>query len=578
MNYTFPFTAIVGLELAKRSLLYHAIDPGLGGLLLMGHRGCAKSTLARSFGEILPVQQEIDKPPFVEVPVGTSEDRLLGSIDASCLLENGEWSAQKGLIEKANGGVLYIDEVNLLPDHLVDSILDSAASGEHRIERDGISKKVHARYILFGSMNPEEGDLRPQLTDRFMHGILVKDDFSVEERREIVRSRMDFDDDPRKFVSKHQKKLDQLQVQILKVSQKLRNVKITDNLRTEVAQKATFLKLEGVRAELGVLKTARCAAAWRGSTTISEEDLVEAWILCLGHRSAEQPPEFQKPKPEKTLPSPPTEELQSKRLQIPKTSFSPLKVRADEISLEESNYKENRELTFWWQSHSKKQPSYNFVSGTSRPIPYHVSRAKLCWHSSLKASLVKGWFPGKPWQIRYNIEARRPNFWLFLDASRSTGTFCNILSARFLEESRNAIQTLGSKSFGSRFHVLVLQNGKISWWIKRGTAQVVQKTLGHLNEASGKSYLTLGIKKLINAIQKQGVLEGDRILLCSDGMFSPEFKKTVPESKKNFQKTLLKLTQIIQNIAWVHPQPARGMQHWLPQIVKGTPVQLIALD
>ena len=162
MNNTFPFTAIVGLELAKRSLLFHAVDPRLGGLLLMGHRGCAKSTLARAFREILPAPIYSEMTHFVEVPLGTSEDRLLGSIDASSLLENGKWSAQSGLIEQANGGVLYIDEVNLLPDHLVDSILDSAASGQHRIERDGLSQTVNARYNLVGSMNPEEGDLRPQ--------------------------------------------------------------------------------------------------------------------------------------------------------------------------------------------------------------------------------------------------------------------------------------------------------------------------------------------------------------------------------------------------------------------------------
>ena len=131
MNFTFPFTAIVGMDLVKRSLLYHAIDPRLGGLLLMGHRGCAKSTLARAFREILPAPENVEEAPFVEVPLGTTEDRLLGSIDASRLLENGEWTAQTGLIQQADLGVLYIDEVNLLPDHLVDSILDSAASGQH---------------------------------------------------------------------------------------------------------------------------------------------------------------------------------------------------------------------------------------------------------------------------------------------------------------------------------------------------------------------------------------------------------------------------------------------------------------
>ena len=175
----------------------------------MGQRGCAKSTLARSFREILPSVSNDQEATFVEVPLGTTEDRLLGSIDASRLLADGEWLMQTGLIEQANNGVLYIDEVNLLPDHLVDSILDSAASGQHRIERDGLSKNVSARYILIGSMNPEEGDLRPQLTDRFMHGVSVKDDFTVEERREIVRIRMNFDDDPSSFMEEHQVKLEE---------------------------------------------------------------------------------------------------------------------------------------------------------------------------------------------------------------------------------------------------------------------------------------------------------------------------------------------------------------------------------
>ena len=212
----------------------------------MGQRGCAKSTLARSFREILPSVSENQEAPFVEVPLGTTEDSLLGSIDASRLLADGEWLAQTGLIQNANNGVLYIDEINLLPDHLVDSILDSAASGQHRIERDGLSKNVSARYILIGSMNPEEGDLRPQLTDRFMHGILVMDDFSVEERREIVRLRMDFDDDPLAFVEEHQEKLLRLREQILQARKHFKNVNISENLRTEVAEKAFSLNLEGV--------------------------------------------------------------------------------------------------------------------------------------------------------------------------------------------------------------------------------------------------------------------------------------------------------------------------------------------
>tara|TARA_B100000586_G_scaffold142377_1_gene103100 strand:- start:96 stop:1832 length:1737 start_codon:yes stop_codon:yes gene_type:complete len=578
MNYTFPFTAIVGMDLVKRSLLYHAIDPRLGGLLLMGHRGCAKSTLARAFREILPAAEKAKTPPFVEVPLGTTEDRLLGSIDASRLLENGEWSAQTGLIQQADSGVLYIDEVNLLPDHLVDSILDSAASGQHRIERDGLSKTVNARYILIGSMNPEEGDLRPQLTDRFMHGILIRDDFSVEQRREIVRVRMDFDDDPQLFLEEHQKNLQKLKAQIIEVRQQLKNVEITENLRTEVAEKATALNLEGVRAELGVLRTVRCAAAWRGETTVSAEDLAEAWILCLGHRQENLPPENQNPKPEIKLPQPPAEKLEPKSLQMPKTSASPTSALTENIKLENSQFLAHSELASWWKSPEKKQSPDAFVSGTSRPVPAHVSHARLCWNSSLKASLLRGWSPGKAWHLRFRKPARRPNFWLFIDASRSAGSIGSGPSARFLNEARNAILTLGAKTFGSRFHVLVLQKGKLNWWIKHGTAQAVRKTLEQITEAAGKSHLTPALNQLRNAIQKQGVLIGDRVLLCSDGMLSPEPEKTVPESKKRFRKALLSLSERVRTTAWLYPQLQRGMRHWLPQLVEGTEVRLIALD
>jgi Mg-chelatase subunit ChlI len=578
MNYTFPFTAIVGMDLVKRSLLYHAIDPRLGGLLLMGHRGCAKSTLARAFQEIIPAPEKAKTAPFIEVPLGTTEDRLLGSIDASRLLENGEWSAQTGLIQQADSGVLYIDEVNLLPDHLVDSILDSAASGKHRIERDGLSKTVNARYILIGSMNPEEGDLRPQLTDRFMHGIMVRDDFSVEQRREIVRVRMDFDDDPKLFLVEHQKNLAQLVTKIFEVRQQLKNVEITENLRTEVAEKATTLNLEGMRAELGVLRTVRCAAAWRGETTVSQEDLAEAWNLCLGHRQENPPPKNKNSKPEIKLPQPPAEKPEEKRLQMPKTSLSPTSALAENIRLENSQFMAHEELASWWQSPGKKQSPDAFVSGTSRPVPAHVSHARLCWNSSLKASLLRGWSPGKAWHPRFHKSARRPNFWLFVDASRSTGSIGSGLSVRFLNEARNVILTLGAKTFGSRFHVLVLQKGKASWWIKRGTAQAVQKTLEQITEAAGKSHLTPALNLMRNAIQKQGVVNGDRVLLCTDGMLSPESERTVPESKNRFRKALLNLSERVRDIAWIHPQLQRGMRHWLPQLVEGTEVRLIALD
>ena len=218
------------------------------------------------------------------------------------------------------------------------------------------------------------------------------------------------------------------------------------------------------------------------------------------------------------------------------------------------------------------------MSGTSRPVPAHVSDARLCWISSLKASILKGWSPGKYWHPRYRKPARRNNFWLFLDASRSTGVISNEYSTRFLAAVRNAVLMLGSKTFSSRFHVLLLQNGQARWWIKRGTAQAIRKTLKQLNEASGKSYLTLALNQLCNAIQKQGVLSGDRVLLCTDGMLSPERGKSVSESKKRFRKVLLNLSQRIHTTLWLHPRLKRGMRHLLPQLAEGTSVRLLALD
>ena len=577
MDYTFPFTAIVGMELVKRSLLYHAIDTTLGGLLLMGHRGCAKSTLARSFRGILPPVSDDQEAPFVEVPLGSTEDRLLGSVDASRLLADGEWSVQTGLIQKADNGVLYIDEVNLLPDHLVDSILDSAASGQHRIERDGLSKYVSARYILIGSMNPEEGDLRPQLTDRFMHGVSVKDDFSVEERREIVRLRMNFDDDPSSFLEEHQSKLEELREQILQARKHFKNVKITEELRTEVAEKAVSLNLEGVRAELGIIRTARCAAAWRRDVEISENDLEEALILCLGHRLEQNTP-TDLSKPQVNYPELPTNKTQKNQKKISRISSSPTEAGEKKIFLERGRNKLHAELAEWWHSSSKKHGSDGFVSGTFRAVPVLVSDARLCWISSLKASVLRGWSPGKPWNMRYQKPARRNNFWLFLDASRSSGLISNEFSTRFLSSVRNAVIMLGSKTFNSRFHLLILQNGQVKWWIKRGTTQGVRKKLKNLNEASGKSHLTKALKQLSHAIQKQGVLSGDRVLLCTDGMLSPEIGKSVSESKKRFSKALRNLSQSVEGILWLHPRLKRGMRHLLPQLAEGTSVRLLPLD
>lgn len=186
---TFPFSAVVGQEQAKLALQLIAVDPGIGGVLLRGEKGSAKTTLARGLAALM------DDAPFVELPLGATEDRLLGSIDIAAALTANRVSFRPGLLADAHGGVLYVDEVNLLADHLVDTLLDVAASGVNRVERDGVAHQHDARFVLVGSMNPEEGELRPQLLDRFGLCVEVRAPLDPADRAEIVRRRLAFDRD-----------------------------------------------------------------------------------------------------------------------------------------------------------------------------------------------------------------------------------------------------------------------------------------------------------------------------------------------------------------------------------------------
>jgi hypothetical protein len=276
------------MERAKRSLLLHAIDPRIGGTLLLGHRGCAKSTLARGFAALLPP----DGPkaaPFVEVPLGVTEDRLLGSIQADVLLQSGQWTPQTGLLETAHNGVLYLDEINLLADPLADLLLDSAASGVHRLERDGLSLTRNARSILVATMNPDEGDLRPQLADRFAHSVPITDAFTPEERVEIGRRRLAFDDAPEAFLAEWTTPTLQLRDALAAARARLLQIQTPDPLRLALAQRASAAGLEGMRAELAILRTARASAALRHAPAVEAADLEEAWQLCLGHRQSAPP-------------------------------------------------------------------------------------------------------------------------------------------------------------------------------------------------------------------------------------------------------------------------------------------------
>ncbi len=565
MNEEFPFTAIVGMELAKRSMLYHAIDPQLGGTLLLGHRGCAKSTLARAFAKILPGLGEANPAPFVEVPLGTTEDRLLGSIDTSALLESGQWTPRMGLIQQAHQGILYIDEINLLPDHLTDSLLDSAASGRHRIERDGISASVEARYILIGSMNPEEGELRPQIVDRFAHGVVVTDEFTVEERMEIVQKRIEFDDDPRSFLKLHLPKLQELQQKIREARVQLKNVRIDKTFRQVVAEKARDLHLEGVRAELAVIRTARCSAAWKGRPEIESVDLEEAWMLCLGHRVTEPnaPPP---PPPQKKMPPPPAPREPNSTLSNPSTAKAPDGAAPQSIRLQSMQPRLSESLADWWH-HIGGETTDALLQGSGRTGNALDAVSRIAWVPSTIASIQQGWRPKESgWRLKFWQPTRRPITWVFLDASRSTG------ATRFLENVRNVLAALWQLAHHHQFYILLLKDNRPHWLLKRGTSRHFQHQMSQLNEASGKSYLTLSGKTLLREIQRRGVLPEDRLVLASDGLLSPEAGETAVQTRVRFRSILHRITRNNIPVLWLHPPAKRGWGHWLPKLTDRLPV------
>jgi len=273
-RHQFPFAAVVGQDEAKLALLLAAAEPAIGGVLLRGQKGSAKTTLARGLARLLA-----QHAPFVELPIGTTEDRLVGSIDLAAALTGGEVRFSPGLLAAAHGGVLYVDEVNLLPDHLVDVLLDVAVSGVNRVEREGVSHIHPSRFVLIGSMNPEEGDLRPQLLDRFGLAADVLAPADPAERAEAVRRRMAFDADPAAFAAAWPD-------EPLPANQP---AALPDELVHTVSVLCTSVGAEGLRADLVICRAAAALAGLEGRGTATVDDVRRVAPLALAHRRRRHP-------------------------------------------------------------------------------------------------------------------------------------------------------------------------------------------------------------------------------------------------------------------------------------------------
>jgi magnesium chelatase subunit I len=282
-EFHYPFSAIVGQDEMCLALLLAAIDPGIGGVLIQGPRGTAKSTSARALTDLL------DGGRLVTLPLGTTEERLIGSLDLDRALGEGRVGFQPGLLQAAHGGVLYVDEVNLLPDHLVDVLLDVAASGINRVERDGLSHSHPARFVLIGTMNPEEGDLRPQLLDRFGMCVQLGGDLDPQTRIRIVRQRLAFDTDPAAFLAQWADQQTATRQRCSRARARLWDLSLDTEIHELVAQRCHQARVEGVRADLVMLRGARAHAAWQERDRVVAEDVDTIAELALRHRRAGEP-------------------------------------------------------------------------------------------------------------------------------------------------------------------------------------------------------------------------------------------------------------------------------------------------
>lgn len=288
MRPDFPFSAVVGQEDLKLALILIAIDPTIGGVLIAGERGTAKSTAARGLAALLPKTAEGKSAPFVELPIGATEDRVIGSLDLARVLRQGSTELRSGLLARADGGLLYVDEVNLLPDHIVDLLLDAASSGRVTVERDGISAGEAARFVLVGTMNPEEGELRPQFVDRFGLCVQVRGLATQASRSAAIRQRLAFDDDPASVLCAVEPLEQALREGIVAARARLSAIPITNAHLSAVAALSVEHRLDGIRGDLAIIKGARALAAWQAAAEIRDEHIQRAAELALPHRTRQK--------------------------------------------------------------------------------------------------------------------------------------------------------------------------------------------------------------------------------------------------------------------------------------------------
>lgn len=318
----YPFTAIVGQDMMKKALILNAINPSIGGVLIKGEKGTAKSTAVRALAEVLPsvtvvADCQFRCDPFepgvycpecaervvkgeqlptkearmkvVELPVNATEDRVVGTLDLEHAISQGKKKFEPGILAEANRNILYVDEINLLDDHVVDVLLDAAAMGVNTVEREGVSISHPAKFVLIGTMNPEEGDIRPQLLDRFGLSVEVFGEHEAVQRVEVIKRRLAFEANPDAFCEEYSQRQTELAQQLLTARNILQKVVVSDAILEKAAELSIRLDVDGHRADITMLKTAMTVAACANRQQVSVADLREASLLVLPHRMRRRP-------------------------------------------------------------------------------------------------------------------------------------------------------------------------------------------------------------------------------------------------------------------------------------------------
>ncbi len=518
MKPVFPFSAIVGHDNLKTSLLLIAIDPGLGGVLISGPRGSAKSTAVRALTDLIPEQ------PMVDIPLGATEEMIVGTLDLETALQSSSVRFQPGLIAKAHHGILYVDEVNLLPDHLVDLLLDVSASGINIVERDGISQEHPADFALVGTMNPDEGELRPQLLDRFGLMVEMHQEFSLEQRIAIVDSRLQFEADPVGFSQKNQVGQNEVADQILTAQKQLSSVQISQDMRRSIAGCCAEARVEGLRADIVMRRACIAHAALQGRNEVTQQDLEAVAELVLSHRRNENTPTPSSPPDANGSPNG-TSGQASKNSTGSQSSIQGswgamqtvssdttdkvlIPARNDTIALSRRNL----------GTHADRTGAGNFSSVRYVPTGKNLSR-RLDWPRSLTQLAINKERQPKHLRYRFNKPGEINLDLVLLDTSAST------LSGRGLSCAKGMIAELSRQGYIKRRHlgVVAFGNNKVHTLLHPQRSPKNIRSLLDSIPAGGGTPVWKALDYAGNLLRRQSVSAMNcNIFLVTDGRLEPQ--------------------------------------------------------